>query len=86
MKNMTLRGLDPELEAKLKQVAKEQGKSVNQTALEALRGRLGLDKPKRFTAVYDDLDHLFGRWDDEMFQRIQGRIDAERGIDDELWR
>jgi len=36
--------------------------------------------------VHDDLDHLFGRWDEEAFQRIQGRIDAERQVDDELWR
>lgn len=86
MKNMTLRGLDPALEAKLRQVSEQQGKSVNQTALEALRIRFGLDKEKRFTAVHDDLDHLFGRWDEEEFQRIQGRIDAERNVDDELWQ
>ena len=86
LKNMTLRGLDPDLEAALKRVAAQHGKSVNQTALDALRKGFGLVKEKRFTAVHDDLDHLFGRWSEEEFQRIQTRIDAARKVDEELWR
>ncbi|MFP4031723.1 MAG: hypothetical protein ACLFTV_09195 [Desulfococcaceae bacterium] len=34
---------------------------------------------------FHDLDHLFGRWTEEEFQRIQGKIDEERRIDPELW-
>ncbi len=86
VKSMTLRGLDPQLAAKLKEVAKQQGKSVNQTALDALRKQFGLDKDRRFTAVYRDLDHLFGRWDENEFARIQEKINSERRIDAELWQ
>jgi plasmid stability protein len=86
MKTMTLRGLDPELASKLKETADRDGKSVNQTALDALRTALGLGKVNRHTVVYDDLDHLFGLWDQAEFDRIQGRIDSARTVDEELWQ
>ena len=85
-KSMTLRGLDPQLVAKLREVAEREGKSVNQTALDALRKQFGLDRSRRFTEVYRDLDHLFGRWDEDEFARIQRKIDSERRIDPELWQ
>ena len=85
-KSMTLRGLDPQLVAKLREVAEREGKSVNQTALDALRKQFGLDRSRRFTEVYRDLDHLFGRWDEDEFARIQQKIDSERRIDSELWQ
>ena len=85
LKSMTLRGLDSQLVAKLKEVAEREGKSVNQTALDALRKQFGLDKSRRFTEVHRDLDHLFGRWDEDEFARIQQKIDSERRIDSELW-
>ena len=86
LKNMTLRGLDPQLAAKLREVAEREGKSVNQTVLDALRRQFGLDKSRRFTEVYHDLDHLFGRWDEDEFTRIQQKIDSERRTDSELWQ
>ena len=85
LKSMTLRGLDSQLVAKLKEVAEREGKSVNQTALDALRKQFGLDKSRRFTEVHRDLDHLFGRWDEDEFARIQQKIDSGRRIDSELW-
>ena len=30
---------------------------------------------------FHDLDHLFGRWTEKEFQRIQGKIDEERRMD-----
>ena len=86
MKNMTLRGLDLQLADKLRQAAKQEGKSVNQFVLEILRKRLGLEKEKRFSDVHHDMDHLFGKWSAPEFEEIQGKIDAERTIDEELWR
>ena len=86
LKSMTLRGLDPRLAARLRDVARREGKSMNQTVLDALRSQFGLDKPRRFTEVHRDLDHLFGRWDEDEFTRIQQKIDSERRIDSELWQ
>ena len=85
LKSMTLRGLDSQLVAKLKEVAEREGKSVNQTVLDALRKQFGLDKSRRFTEGHRDLDHLFGCWDEDEFTQIQQKIDSERRIDSELW-
>ena len=86
MKNISLRGLDEELAGRLQQTAKSEGKSVNQLVLETLRRRFGLDRDKRFTRVYHDLDALFGAWPKEEYEAIQGQIDADRRIDAELWK
>ena len=86
LKNMTLRGVDPQLATKLKEAAEREGKSVNQAALDALRKYFGLSKSRRFTEVHRDLDHLFGRWDEDEFARIQQNIDFGRRTDPELWR
>ena len=86
MKSMSVRGLDPELEEKLKQFAREEGKSVNQVVIEAMKKQFGLAKERKFTKIYRDLDHLFGRWSQEEFDRIQERIESGRKIDEELWR
>ena len=85
MRSMSIRGIDEELALLLKQEAAAAKKSVNQFVLEMLKRHVGLEKEKRFTRVYHDLDDLFGRWSEDEFDRIQGKIDAERRIDQELW-
>ena len=85
MKTITVRGIDDDLANKLKDTSSKEGKSVNQVVLDTLREQLGTKKKKRFAAQYHDLDHLFGTWSEEEFQRIQGKIDSERKIDEELW-
>ena len=85
MKTMTIRGLEPSLIDKLKANAKKQGKSLNQYVIDTLKQQMGMKKEKKFTAVYHDLDHLFGKWSDNEFEKIQGKIDSERKIDKELW-
>ena len=86
MKTMTIRGLEPTLIDKMKEFAKQQNQSLNQFVIETLMLHMGMKKEKKFTAEYHDLDHLFGRWSEKEFNRIQGRIDSHRKIDKELWR
>ena len=86
LKTMTIRGLEPILIDKMKEFAKQQNQSLNQFVVEILMLHMGMKKEKKFTAEYHDLDHLFGRWPEKEFNRIQGRIDSERKIDKELWR
>jgi hypothetical protein len=85
MKAITVRGIDASLAERLKQAAKEKGKSVNMFIIETLKESLGIEKQKRFTVLHHDLDHLFGRWSDDEFEQIQKKIDQERKIDKELW-
>lgn len=86
MSTLSIRGIDPDLAAMLKQQAQASGKSVNQLALDALKEHTGLHKKKLFTQEYHDLDFLFGQWSDSEFQKIQGKIDSDSQIDDELWQ
>jgi hypothetical protein len=83
---ITLRGLETSVKEKLKRAAKKEGKSVNQMVKDALKQHLGMIKDKKFTLVHHDLDHLFGRWSEQEFKRIQRKIDSEHKIDEELWR
>ena len=85
MKTITVRGLDPSLALKLKQTAKKEGKSVNQFVIDSIKRLLGEENEKRFSVEYHDMDHLFGRWSEEEFEKIQGKIDSERKIDQEFW-
>ena len=85
MKTITVRRLEPSLAKKLKQVANKEGKSVNQLVIDTIKQYLGIKKEKRFTVVYHDMDHIFGRWSEEEFEQIQGKIDSERKVEKELW-
>ena len=69
MKAITIRGVEPEVADKLKSSAAEQGKSINQLTLEIVKEGLGLKKEKKYSREYDDLDHLFGKWNDDEFIR-----------------
>ena len=77
--------VEPEVAEKLKLAAAKQGKSVNQLVLEFIKKNLGLDKEKKYSREYNDLDDLFGRWTDDEFEKIHGKISQERQIDQELW-
>ena len=86
MKSISIRGVDDQLAFLLKQEAEAVRKSVNQFVLETLKKQVGLNKIKQYTHVYYDLDSLFGRWPKDEFNGIQDKIDAERRIDQEIWK
>ena len=86
MGSMSIRGVDEQLSALLKQQAAIAGKSLNQLVLEMLKKNVGMEKKKKFTQEYHDLDHLFGSWSEDEFNTIQGEIDEQRRIDTELWK
>ncbi len=85
MKAITLRGIDQETSEKLKKAASRQGKSTNRLILDIIKKELGLDKEKKYSRKYSDLDDLFGRWSEEEFRKINDKISRERRIDPELW-
>ena len=86
MKAITIRGIDSSVFEKLKEVAKKEGKSVNQLVLDLIRQNIGMQKKPKFTNRYNDLDTLFGKWSHAEFEGIQGCIDSQRKIDLELWQ
>ena len=86
MSSISIRGVDEQLATLLKEKAASAKKSVNQQILDILRTSLGLTKNKKFTQQYHDIDHLFGKWSEDDFKAIQGKIDTERLVDKELWK
>jgi plasmid stability protein len=86
MKTITIRRIDDQLAELLKERARKDQKSINQLLLDILNNSLGLSSEKKFTAEFHDLDHLFGQWSEEEFEKIQGEISRERQIDQELWQ
>lgn len=86
MNAVTIRGVDENIAKKLKIAAKKQGKSVNQLILGFIKLNLGLKKEKKFSRNYDDLDDLFGRWNNDEYDKINKSINSQRQIDQELWK
>ena len=85
MKAITIRGIDPELENRLRRVAGENADSLNATILKLLRRTLGLERTKPFP-TYHDLDDLAGTWsaeDEHEFNSIQTGFEK---VDEELWK
>ena len=78
---MTIRGIEADLMVKLQEAARHQGKSVNRLIVDILKEHIGVERGKQFTAVHRDMDHLFGRWSQEEFRTIQGKIDMENQVD-----
>lgn len=86
MKTITIRGIEPELAEKLKAIATDQNKSLNQLVLEFIKKNLGVEKEKKYSREYNDLDNLFGSWDESQFNAIQNKITQERRIDEDIWK
>ena len=78
MKAITIRGIDPSVLSKLKQLAKNENKNVNQLVVDMIKQNIGMQKGKKYSKKYDDLDHLFGIWTDAEFNKTQGIIDDQR--------
>ncbi len=85
MKAITIRNVEPLVSEKLKLEAKKQGKSINQFIIDMIEQNLGFKKRRKYTNIYNDLDHLFGKWTEAEFNQIQGKIYQGRTIDTELW-
>ena len=86
MKTLSVRGVDEDLAALIKESARAAHKSINSFVLDVLRKEVGGAKEKRFAREWHDLDSLFGRWSEREYTAIQGLIDEGRRIDEELWK
>lgn len=85
MATMTLRGIDDSLAQTLKELAKNQGVSLNTLALRLIREATGSDKRKR-TAVHHDLDCLAGTWNEEDEIAFRRAVEPFDMIDTEIWK
>lgn len=86
MKNITLRGVDEELEQVLKEKAKREHTSMNKLVLRILRQNLIDEHDSVEFKTYHDLDHLAGSWTAEEAREFEEHISPFEQIDEEMWK
>ena len=87
MKQLTLRGFDPALERRLRELAGELQISLNRAALLLMRRGAGLGDARRpASEVGGALDSFIGVWSEEQEAELLEAIEPLQRIDPELWR
>ena len=87
MNQLTVRGFDDELSARLRRLARREGISLNQAALRLLRKGAGLaDRGRGPDTVGSSLDYLFGSWTSEEADTFDAAIKDFDVIDEAMWR
>jgi hypothetical protein len=86
MKQLTIRGFDPELERRIRELARSEGISLNQAVLRLLRQGSGIGTRRKSDAIGKALDDLAGTWTAEQEKEFLEAIKPLEGIDEELWR
>jgi plasmid stability protein len=77
----TIRGVSDRLDARIRERASKEGKSLNEAVLEVLKTGLGISENQ---VRYTDLDDLAGTWvHDPEFDRAIEEMDR---VDPELWK
>jgi len=79
---ITVRGLDPQLERDIRRIAKKTGKSLNQVVLEMLGKTAG----SRKRPPSDALRKLAGGWTENKAAEFNDAIKICEQIDEEMWR
>lgn len=78
-KQLTIRNVSPELSKKLKKLAQVRGESVNSTVLYILRQALDANEKRQRLARY-------ATWTEREFEEFESALQAQRTIDDALWK
>jgi hypothetical protein len=77
----TLRGIPEALDRAIRRRAQEEGRSINETAVDALAHGLGIGKqsvPRR------DLSDIVGTWKKEA--AVEDAIASQDTVDEDLWK
>ena len=81
MKSFTIRGIDDKLYNEIKKRSSDRSMSINKFILSILKAGTGLEKDKKYTKIYNDLDVLFGKWSEEKYNLITKKVTSERAVD-----
>ena len=82
MRQITLRGMDPEVEHTIRRIAKTTGKSLNRVILDMIHQHTGLNEKKPLAS---SLKELAGGWSDEDATEFFDAIKPCEQIDEEMW-
>ena len=87
MNQLTVRGLDDELNASVRGLAERERISLNKAALKLLRKGAGLrDGTGGADTVGSSLDHLIGTWTQAEADEMDSALDAFETIDESAWK
>ncbi|HVS14382.1 MAG TPA: hypothetical protein VMV46_10675 [Thermoanaerobaculia bacterium] len=78
-KQLSIRGVPDHIADRLKRLSEARGQSVNTTVLELLHQAVDIDGRRARLDKYVD-------WSSEELRDFQRTLDAQRVIDNELWR
>ena len=85
MVSMSIRGLDEQALARLKNQAAQEGASLNSLVLRLLQGTGTAIQPDTLQK-FDDLDVLAGTWSDQEAQTFERNTAAFAEVDAALWK
>lgn len=88
MKQLTVRGIDAELNESIRRLAEREGISLSRAALKLLRKGVELmDGRECGGKVGSSLDHLIGTWSKEEADEFDAIIEEEfEKIDESMWK
>ena len=84
MRQITIRGMDPEVERTIRRMAKTTGKSLNRVIWDMIHQHSGLGK-KIKNPPAASLRELAGGWSDEEAAEFLDSIKSCEQIDEEMW-
>ena len=85
MKQITLRGIEPEIERQIRMMAKKSGKSLNRVVLDIIYQHSGLNKKDKRPPA-DSLRKLAGGWSEKDALAFLESIKPCEQIDEEMWK
>ena len=85
MTQITLRGLDPDMEQEIRRMARNSGKSLNRVILDMIYHYTGFKK-KGERAPAESLRELAGGWSEKDARGFQEAIKSSEQIDEEMWK
>ena len=85
MSQITLRGLDAEMEDKIRKMASDSGKSLNRVILDMIYQYTGFKK-KGNKSPAESLRKLAGGWNKKDAESFHEAIKSSEQIDEEMWK
>lgn len=77
-KQLTVRGVSDEVAARLEEISKTRGRSVNSTVLEILQEAVGVEERRARL-------QRMATWTDQDLVEFEEALEAQRVIDEDLW-
>jgi hypothetical protein len=85
MSQLTLRGIDRRVLQRIRELARQEGISLNKAAVRLLERGAGLGQSTARDRIGTSLDHLIGTWTAAEAKAFQDSIQSCEQIDEELW-